>query len=71
MNKNKIQIILNGKKNILKKNISIYNLIKDIDLDDSKIAIELNGEIIPKSNFKSHIVFEGDCIEIVHFIGGG
>ena len=36
-----------------------------------RIAVELNGEIVPKSQFSSVMLVEGDVLEIVHAIGGG
>ena len=36
-----------------------------------RIAVELNGEIVPKSQFSSVMLVEGDVLEIVHVIGGG
>ena len=40
-------------------------------LDKKKIAIELNGIIVPKNLYKKKIIKSSDKIEIVHFIGGG
>ena len=51
--------------------MSIKNLIKKYRLDEKKIAIELNGEILPKNHFKKKKLKNNDRIEIVHFIGGG
>jgi len=64
------KIQLNGKKISLKSNISILELLKIYGFHKKKIAIELNGIIIPKSNFKKKLKNK-DKIEIVHFIGGG
>ena len=36
-----------------------------------RIAVELNGEIVPKSQFSSVMLVDGDVLEIVHAIGGG
>jgi len=46
-------------------------LLKHIGLDDRKVAIERNLEIVPKSNYSVTNIADGDQIEIVHFIGGG
>ena len=46
-------------------------LIKELGLDERKIAVERNREIVPKTQFSSVRLCEGDKIEIVHFIGGG
>ncbi len=65
------KIQLNGKKITIKSKISLLDLIKKHKLDIKKIAIELNGKIIPKINYKKENLKDKDIVEIVHFIGGG
>ena len=65
------KIQLNGKKITIKPNFSILDLLRKYKLSDKKIAIELNGAIISKINFKKKILKNNDKIEVVHFIGGG
>ncbi|MGP1484486.1 MAG: sulfur carrier protein ThiS [Campylobacter sp.] len=48
----------------------VCDFIKFKDLDVQKIAVELNGEILPKSMFDT-LLKDGDMVEIVHFVGGG
>ena len=65
------KIQLNGRKLQLKNKHSIFTLLKKYNIDDKKIAIELNGEIINRNKYKIVYVKNKDKIEIVHFIGGG
>tara|TARA_B100000989_G_scaffold296088_1_gene278519 strand:- start:10314 stop:10517 length:204 start_codon:yes stop_codon:yes gene_type:complete len=65
------KIQLNGKKLVIKSNYSLFDLLKKYKLADKKIAIEYNGTIIPKVNYKKKNLKNNDKIEIVHFIGGG
>ena len=65
------KIQLNGKKIKVSKDINIEDLIKKYRLDEKKIAIELNGEILPKSYYGKKKLKNNDKIEIVQFIGGG
>ena len=65
------KIQLNGKKVVIKSNYSILNLLKKYKLNNKKVAIELNGMIIPKTNYNKKFLKDNDKIEIVHFIGGG
>tara|TARA_B100000886_G_scaffold331662_1_gene283429 strand:- start:241 stop:444 length:204 start_codon:yes stop_codon:yes gene_type:complete len=65
------KIQLNGKKITIKSNFSIFDLIERYKLINKKIAIEYNGEIIPKIYYRKTILKNNDKIEIVHFIGGG
>ena len=65
------KIQLNGKKISIKSNFSIQDLLKKYKLFNKKVAIEHNGKIIQKINFKNKLLKNNDKIEIVHFIGGG
>ena len=65
------KIKLNGKKVVIKTNYSISDLLKKYKLTNKKVAIEYNGAIISKSNYKKKYLKNNDKIEIVHFIGGG
>ncbi len=66
-----IEITLNGKKTELNSDLSVQNLIDNLGIDTKKVAIECNLEIVPRSEYMSIIVENGDKLEIVHFIGGG
>ena len=65
------KIQLNGKKVKIQRNLSIKDLIKKYRLKENKIAIELNGTILPKDHYKNKKLKNNDKIEIVQFIGGG
>ena len=65
------KIQLNWKKITVKSNFSLFDLIKKYKLDNKKIAVEYNGEIIQKSNLKIKYLKNNDKVEVVHFIGGG
>ena len=65
------KIQLNGKKVNIRSNYSIFDLLKKYKLINKKIAVEHNGIIIPKVNYKKKYLKNNDKIEIVHFIGGG
>jgi len=65
------KIQLNGKKVLIKSNYSIFDLLKKYKLIKKKIAIEVNGTIIPKVNYRKKKLLNNDKIEMVHFIGGG
>tara|TARA_Y100000590_G_scaffold466523_1_gene642231 strand:- start:227 stop:445 length:219 start_codon:yes stop_codon:yes gene_type:complete len=72
MNKrNKIKITVNGKQMTVNLKFSIKNLIDKLKMPISKVAIEINREIVNKKNINKIILKKGDRIEIVHFIGGG
>ena len=51
------------------KTISEY--LTETDYDPARIAIEQNGTIVPKAQYDSTILSDGDIIEVVSFVGGG
>ena len=65
----KIQI--NGKKVAIKQNFSILEMLRKYKLNRSKVAIELNGKILPQNQYNKKKLKKNDKIEIVQFIGGG
>tara|TARA_Y100001935_G_C17276590_1_gene495012 strand:+ start:527 stop:730 length:204 start_codon:yes stop_codon:yes gene_type:complete len=65
------KIQLNGKKIKINNNYSIQDLIRKFKLKENKIAVELNGVILPKKFYSSKKIKDKDNIEIVQFIGGG
>ena len=65
------KIQLNGKKVTIRSDYSLFDLLKKYNLINKKVAIEHNGEIIPKINLKKKNLKNNDKVEIVHFIGGG
>jgi thiazole synthase len=50
---------------------SIADLVRSLELDPAKVAVERNGEIVPRSTLINAALAEGDTLEIVHFVGGG
>ena len=65
------KIQLTGKMLKIKENLSIKDLLRKYKLNEKSVAIELNGLILPKENYKKKKIKNRDKIEIVHFIGGG
>ena len=50
---------------------SIAHLVRSLALDPAKVAVERNGEIVPRSTLAEVALADGDVLEIVHFVGGG
>lgn len=51
--------------------LSVQGLLVALELDQRKVAVELNEEIVPRSRYTETWLTSGDSLEIVHFIGGG
>ncbi|MFZ5843967.1 MAG: sulfur carrier protein ThiS [Pseudomonadota bacterium] len=66
-----MQIMLNGSPRELAAELTIAELLQREQLGDKRVAVERNGDIVPRSRHASEIIRAGDRIEIVHAIGGG
>ena len=70
-----MQIILNGEAHTLPNETAesfyIADLIEQLGLTGQRLAIELNGDIVPRSQHATFALNDGDKVEIVRAIGGG
>ena len=66
-----IQVTVNGAAQRLEAPLPIAELVRKLSLADRKVAVERNGEIVPKSAHGSTLVADGDRLEIVAAVGGG
>ena len=64
-------IRVNGEHRRVPSGISIAALLRDIGLDPTRVAVERNLEIVPRSTLGEVQIEDGDALEIVHFVGGG
>ena len=70
MNAKTISIILNGSEIHLKSN-SLKELIDSLNLAEARFAVEINKEIVPKSQIDNYTLNDKDKVEIVIAVGGG
>jgi len=66
-----MKVFVNGESKDLEGEPSLAELITQLDLPAARIAIELNREVVRRSNWDSTMLADEDRIEIVHFVGGG
>lgn len=66
-----LNITINGEARHLTTETSVRGLLTGLGMDPAKIAVERNLEIVPRSQYDSTMIGDGDRLEIVHFIGGG
>jgi sulfur carrier protein len=66
-----IQVTVNGKAHRFEQPLEIAALLARLELRGKKIAVERNGEIVPKSAHGNTFVADGDELEIVVAVGGG
>ena len=66
-----MDIRLNGAPRALPAPCTIERLLEETGLAGRRVAVEVNGEIVPRGLHASHALREGDRVEIVHALGGG
>jgi sulfur carrier protein len=66
-----MQIIVNGEEQQVVQGLTATQLVEQMGLAGHRIAMEVNLEILPRSEYEGHIFRDGDRIEIVHAVGGG
>ena len=50
---------------------TVTEYLTQTDYDRNRIAIERNGEIVPKASYDETVLEDGDSLEVVSFVGGG
>jgi sulfur carrier protein len=66
-----MDIQLNGQPRQVDSTSTLASLLRDEGLAERRVAIEVNGEIIPRGLHATQMLQEGDRVEIVHALGGG
>ena len=66
-----MNIIVNGESQSLESDASLQQLLVMLGLDGKRIAVEVNRDIVPRSDYDSFKLSENDTIELVNAIGGG
>jgi len=66
-----IRVVLNGAPREFPAPLTFAQLIDDLALAGRRLAVERNGEIVPRSRFGEARVANGDRIEVVMAVGGG
>ncbi|MEN9658739.1 MAG: thiamine biosynthesis protein ThiS [Pseudomonadota bacterium] len=66
-----MQISINGEAREFTAPLTLLDLIDLLELKGKRIAIEQNGEIVPKSQHATTLLSEGDVLEMVVAVGGG
>jgi sulfur carrier protein len=66
-----MEISVNGEQRSVAAALSVAELLREMGLEGKRLAVERNGEIVPKSSHAATPLTEGDRIEIVIAVGGG
>jgi sulfur carrier protein len=66
-----IQVIVNGAAQRFEAPLDVQALLRRLSMEGKKVAVERNGEIVPKSAHGATLIRDGDRLEIVVAVGGG
>ncbi|MGQ4661542.1 sulfur carrier protein ThiS [Lysobacter sp. F6437] len=66
-----MDITLNGEPRVLAAPTTVTALLQAEGLGERRVAVEVNGTIVPRSRHGEHPLADGDTVEIVHALGGG
>lgn len=66
-----MNIIVNGESQSLEANANLEQLLEMLGLSGKRVAVEVNRDIVPRSDYNSFKLSDNDTIEIVNAIGGG
>ena len=66
-----MQVQVNGEERTLAAGVTVAGLLTELDIRPDRVAVELNLNILDRSEFDRRSLQEGDRIEIISFIGGG
>ena len=65
------QLIINGKPESFEEGLTVLGLLESRALAGKRVAVERNGEIVPKGRHSETLLQDGDRLEIVVAVGGG
>lgn len=66
-----MEIQLNGTIRRWNADLTVGQLVRELDLENRRIAVEVNGSIVPHSQYPECHLKSGDRVELIHAIGGG
>jgi sulfur carrier protein len=66
-----ISITVNGERRQFNAPLNCADLLARLELAGKRVALERNGEIVPRSRFPEQVIADGDALEIVVAVGGG
>jgi len=65
------EIYINGDRRPVPEGQTLADLVKELDLEGRRVAVEVNEEIVPRSRYGDFVLSSGDRVEVVAAIGGG
>ena len=66
-----IEVVLNGERRSIPEGLTVDRLLAFLEMNPSRVAVELDGAIVRKSDWAAAEVHNGAQLEVVWFVGGG
>lgn len=66
-----MNLTINGKQREVHSSKTIAELVRELNIVAPNIAVAVNRQVVPRSQYAASLLMEGDAIEIVHAVGGG
>ena len=66
-----IEISVNGQRVSIDAPMTVEQVLDTVEVPPNYLAVEVNGEVVPREDYVSHLIQAGDEIELVTLVGGG
>jgi sulfur carrier protein len=66
-----MRIVVNGQERTLVSPVTVAALLEELGMADQRVAVEVNREIVPRSQHAGHKLADNDRVEVLFAIGGG
>jgi sulfur carrier protein len=66
-----MDITVNGESRSIEAGSTVYELLEALGLADRRVAVERNGDVVPRAEHRRAVLADGDRLELVTFVGGG
>lgn len=66
-----ISVTVNGTARTFESEVTIPRVLELLDIDARRVAVAVNGEVVPRRQHRETVIHDGDAIEIVRMVGGG
>jgi thiamine biosynthesis protein ThiS len=66
-----VEVVLNGEPHRIPDGATVADLVAGLGRDPRTVAVERNGELVPRARFGETRLGRGDKVEVVHFVQGG
>ena len=66
-----IRITVNGRSVELNESMTVEHMLDRVEVPPNYLAVEVNAEVVPREEYATHAIQDGDQIELVTLVGGG